>query len=442
MDWYEELRRKVLTPDEAVRVIRSGDRVYLHPGTATPQLLVDAMVRRAPELENVEVVHILTFYKADYAAAGMEKHFRHRGLFIGANVREAVNRGRADFTPIFLSEIPSLFHKGILPIDVALVQLSPPDEHGFCSLGVGVDITKAACATAKVIVAEINPNMPRTLGDSFLHVNKLDYIVEADYPIQELPRVTFTEMHHEIGRNVADLIEDGSTLQMGIGGIPDAVLFFLKNKKDLGIHTEMFSDGVMELFEAGVITNDKKTLHPGKIVASFLMGSQRLYQFVDNNPCIEMHPTEYTNDPFIISQNDKMVSINSALQIDLTGQVCADSIGLEFFSGIGGQVDFVRGAGRSKGGKAVVALPSTAKDGKFSRIVPMLDPGAGVVTSRGDVHYVATEFGVVNLFGKSIRERAKALIEIAHPDFRAELEEFAIQHHRLLERCYSKQTGA
>lgn len=438
MDWYEALRRKVLAADEAVRAIKSGDRVYIQPGTATPQLLVDAMVRRAPELENVEVVHILTFYKAEYAAPGMEKHFRHRGLFIGANMRDAVNEGRADFTPIFLSEIPSLFYKGFLPIDVSLVHLSPPDEHGFCSLGVGVDITKSACATAKTIIAEINPNMPRTLGDSFLHVNKLDYIVETDYPILELPRVTFTEMHHEIGKNVAELIEDGSTLQMGIGGIPDAVLFFLKNKKDLGIHTEMFSDGVMELFEAGVITNDKKTLHPGKIVTSFLMGSQRLYQFVDNNPCIEMHPSEYTNDPFIISQNDKMVSINSALQVDLTGQVCADSIGLEFFSGIGGQVDFVRGAGRSKGGKAVMALPSTAREGKVSRIVPFLDQGAGVVTSRGDVHYVATEFGVANLFGKSIRERAKALIEIAHPDFRAELEEFAIQHHRLLERCYSK----
>jgi acetyl-CoA hydrolase len=344
-------------------------------------------------------------------------------------VRAAVNDGRADFTPIFLYEIPALFRNGPLPIDVALIQVGPPDEHGFCSLGVEVGVTKPAAQVAKTVIAEVNDLMPRILGDSFIHVSKLDYIVPVSRPLREFPQGEAGDIPNKIARHIATLIEDGCTLQVGIGGIPDAVLSFLHDRKDLGVHTELASDGVMALVEEGVITNERKSLHPGKLVAGFLLGSQRLFDWADNNPMIELHPTDYVNDPFIIAQNDKMISINSAIQIDLTGQVCADSIGEVFYSGIGGQVDFVRGAARSKGGKPIIALPATAKNGAISRIVPVLDRGAGVVTSRGDVHYVATEYGIVNLHGLSVRERARLLISIAAPEFREPLERAAAERH-------------
>jgi acetyl-CoA hydrolase len=367
----------------------------------------------------------------------MEGHFRHNALFIGKNVRHAVNEGRADFTPIFLSEIPGLFTRGILPIDVALVHVSPPDEHGFCSFGVGVECTKPATEVAKVIIAQVNPNMPRTLGDCFIHVDKFTYCVECDVPLKELPQVDLNTTADEqavfekIGRNIAGLIEDGSTLQLGIGAIPDAVLRCLGGKKHLGMHTEMFADGVIKLVEEGILTNERKTLHPGKIIVSFVLATRPLFDFIDNNPIIEFHPSNYTNDPFIIAQNEKMVAINSALAVDLSGQICADSIGYSFYSGFGGQVDFIRGAARSKGGKPIIALPSTAKDGNISRIVPHLAEGAGVTTSRGDVHYVVTEYGIADLYGKTIRQRVRALIDIAHPAFREELERFGVEHKYL-----------
>jgi 4-hydroxybutyrate CoA-transferase len=421
----------VTTAEEAVKVIKSGDKIHLHPGCAVPEILVDAMVNRASDLHDCEVIHVLSVGKAKYAEPEMAPHFRHTSLFIGKNVRDAVNEGRADFVPVFLSEIPGLFHSGEIKIDVALIQVSPPDEHGFCSFGVGVDITKSATEVAKIVIAQVNHSMPRALGDSFIHISKIHKVVEVDVPIMELNQVEPDAAEEElgvfkkIGENISGLIEDGSTLQLGIGKIPDAVLMFLEGKKDLGVHSEMFSDGVVKLVENGIITNEKKSIHPGKMVAGFVLGSKKLFDFIHNNPIAEFHPTHYVNDPFIISQNKKMVAINSAIQIDLTGQVCADSIGYNFYSGFGGQVDFIRGAARSEGGKPIVALPSTAKDGTVSRIATHLAEGAGVTTSRGDVHYVATEFGVVNLHGKKISERVKALISIAHPKFREELTCFA-----------------
>ncbi len=429
--WTDAYRSKVTTAAEAVSVVRSGHRVYIHPGAAEPEPLVKALVERAPDLRDVEVIHLLTLGDSGYVRPGMEGHFRHNAMFVGANVREAVNTGRADFMPIHLSEIPALFTTGALPIDVCLIQVSPPDEHGFCSFGVGVDCTKAAASVARTIIAEVNAEMPRTLGDSFIHVRKLDRIVETSRPLLELPRREASDLYAAIARHVADLIEDGATLQMGIGGVPDAILPFLRDRRDLGIHSEMFSDGVMELIETGVVTNERKTLHRGKVVAGFLMGSRRLYRFVHNNPIIEMHPNEYTNDPFVIAANDRMVAINSALQVDLTGQVCADSMGTLIYSGVGGQVDFLRGAARSKGGRPIIALPATAKDGTVSRIVPVLDPGSGVVTTRADVHEVVTEYGVAHLHGRTLRQRAEALIAIAHPDVRERLLAFAVENHYL-----------
>ena len=420
-----------VTAAEAVRCVKSGERVYIHPGCATPEPLAQALAARAPELKNVEVVHLLTFGEANYIRPEMEGHFRHRAFFIGGNVREAVNAGRADFVPIFLGEIERLFWSGAMPIDVALIQVSPPDPHGFCSLGVGVDTTLTAAKHARLVVAEVNQQMPRTYGDSFLHVSDIDFMVPTDRHLLQLPRHPVTELHRAIGRQIAGLIEDGATLQMGIGGIPDAVLLYLRDKNDLGIHTEMFSDGIMELVKAGVINCERKTLHPHKIIASFVLGSRVLFDFINNNPLIEFHPVYYTNDPFVIAQNDKMVAINAAVQVDLTGQVCSDSIGRSFYSGFGGQTDFIRGAARSKGGKPIIALPSTAKDGTLSRIVPMLDFGAGVVDTRADVHYVVTEYGVAHLFGKSVRERAHELIRIAHPKFREELTHWAVRFNYL-----------
>lgn len=422
---------KLTTADEAVKSIKSGDNIVIQPGCACPNELVRALVDRKDELKDVTLYHILIVGSIPYINPGMEKHFKHKAFFIGANTRQAVNEGRAEFIPIFLSEVPLLFKLGRIKSDVALLNVSPPDEHGFCSYGVDVGTIKTPAEKSKIIIAQVNKNMPRALGDSFIHINKINYIVEYDEPIKELPQVdpdTTPEVlavFDKIGKNVADLIEDGSTLQMGIGAIPDSVMKYLHDKKDLGIHTEMFSDGIIDLVEEGIINGEKKTLHPGKIIAGFVLGTQRVYDFIDNNPVIEFHPQEYVNDPFIISKNNKMVAINSAIEVDLTGQVCSDSIGTKFYSGIGGQVDFIRGAAHSEGGKPIIAIPSTTKDDSISRIVPTLKTGAGVVTSRGDVDYIVTEYGAVNLWGKTIQERAKALISIAHPKFRDELTKYA-----------------
>jgi len=422
-------RNKVVSANEAVKIIQSNQRIYLGGGAGVPQRLLSALVERASELRNVEFVHVLIFGPAPHLAPELAESFRLRALFVGDNARRAVQEGRADFVPVFLSEIPGMFRDGSLPLDVALIQVSPPDEHGFCSFGCEVGCTKPAAQAAKIVIAEVNRQMPRVLGDSFIHVSKLNYIVEVDYPLPEAPQAGSTEAHKQIGKHIADLIPDGATLQLGIGSIPDAVLAQVGDRKDLGIHTELFSDGVIDLVNRGVITNERKTLHPGKIVAGFLFGSQKLYDFANDNAIIELHPSDYVNDPFIIAQNENMIAINSAIEVDLTGQVCADSIGPAIYSGIGGQLDFVRGAARSKGGKPIIALPATAKDGKITRIVSQLKPGAGVVTSRGDVHYVVTEYGVAYLHGKSIRERVQAMINIAAPQFREELERYAKANH-------------
>jgi len=429
MDWMKIYESRQTTAEEAVKAIKSGDRVFMTGNVSVPQKLLAALVDYAPNLKDVEICQALSIGPADYVKPGMEEHIRVNTLFISANVRKAVWEGRADFTPVLLSEFPLLFKNGILPVDVAIIHVSPPDEHGFCSFGVEVGLTKSPAESAKVIIAEVNDQMPRTLGDSFIHVSRLTHIVRVNYPIVEMPMgEEGDETARRIAEHIADLIPDGATMQMGIGAIPDAVLNFLHTKKDLGIHSEMISDGVIGLVESGVITNARKTIHQGKIVVGFILGSQRLYSWVDNNPLLEFHRTEYVNDPFVIQQNDRMVAINSAIEVDLTGQVCADSIGPKFFSGVGGQLDFIYGASRSKGGVPIIAMPSTAvmKDGTVvSKIVPMLKQGAGVVTSRNHVHYVVTEYGVADLYGKSIRQRARALIGIAHPDFRADLEKQA-----------------
>ena len=428
---YNIYSRKLTTAEEAVKKIKSGDNLVIQPGCAVPLELIRAMVRRKDELENVTIYHILIVGELPYVNPGMEKHFKHKAFFTGANVRKAVQEGRAEFIPIFLSEVPLLFKRDIIPVDVVFLNLSPPDEHGFCSYGVDVGTIKTAAEKAKLIIAQINTEMPRCLGDSFIHINKIHHLVEHSEPIQELPQVdpnTTDEMlkiYDDIGKNTAELIEDGSTLQMGIGAIPDSVMKYLRDRRNLGIHTEMFSDGIINLVDEGIVNGEAKSIHPGKIIAGFVLGTKRLFKFIDNNPVIEFHPQEYVNDPFIIAQNKKMVAINSAIEIDITGQVCADSIGTKIFSGIGGQVDFIRGAAHSEGGKPVIALPSITKDGKYSRIVPQLRPGAGVVTSRGDVHYVITEYGIAHLFGKSLKDRAKELIKIAHPNFRDELTKYA-----------------
>jgi len=425
---------RVVTAEEAVRHIHSNNRLFLTGNCSVPQTVLSALVDYAPELENVEICQALTVGPADYVKPGMEEHLRVNTMFISGNIRKAVQEGRADFTPVLLSEYPLLFKNKVLPLDVALIHVSPPDEHGFCSLGVEVGLTKSPAESAKIIIAEVNQQMPRTLGDSFIHVSRLNYIVPVDYP---LPEMTMggegaSEITEKMAGSIADLIPDGATMQMGIGAIPDAVLKYLFEKKDLGIHTELFSDGVIDLFEAGVLTNARKTLHPGKILAGFIIGTRRLYEWVDDNPLIELHPTEYVNDPFVIAQNERQVALNSAIEVDLTGQVCADSIGPKLYSGVGGQLDFIYGASRSKGGVPIIALPSTTtlRDGtRISRIVPMLNQGAGVVTTRNHVHYVVTEYGVANLYGLTIRQRAKSLIKIAHPDFREDLTRLAKDLH-------------
>ncbi len=430
MDWTSQYQSRVVTADEAVEVIQSGNRLFMTGNVSVPQQLLAALVKRAPAVKDVEICQALSVGPADYVSPAVEGHLRVNTLFISANVRKAVQEGRADFTPVLLSEFPLLFKTGVLPVDVALVHVSPPDEHGFCSLGVEVGLTKSPAESAKIIIAEVNEQMPRTLGDSFIHVSRLNCIVPVNYPVAELPQGGEGDdaISQKIACYIAELIPDGATMQMGIGAIPDAVLNFLGDKRDLGIHSEMFSDGVVRLVEKGVITNSRKTLHPGKIVVGFILGTQSLYHWADDNPLCEFHRQEYVNDPFVIAQNDKMVAINSAIEVDLTGQVCADSIGPKLYSGVGGQVDFIYGASRSKGGVPVIALPSTTtlRDGTLiSRIVCMLKQGAGVVTSRNHVHYVVTEYGVASLYGKTIRQRAQQLINVAHPDFRADLEKQA-----------------
>ncbi|MBM3143909.1 MAG: acetyl-CoA hydrolase/transferase family protein [Chloroflexi bacterium] len=429
MSWAEQYKTKVATAEEAVRAVQSGDRIFLTGNCSVPSTILAAMVDYAPNLENVEICQALTIGSADYVKPEMEGHLRVNTMFISHNNREAVQAGRADFTPVLLSEFTLLFKNGHLPLDVAFVHLSPPDEHGFCSFGVEVGLSKSPAESAEIIIAEVNEQMPRTLGDSFIHVSKLDYVVPVNYALPELGMggEEPSEIVESIASHIAELIPDGATMQMGIGVIPDAVLKHLYDKKDLGVHTELFSDGVIELVNAGVLTNARKTLHQGKIIAGFILGTKKLYSWVHNNPLIEFHRTEYVNDPFVIARNDRMVAINSAIEVDLTGQVCADSIGPKLYSGVGGQLDFIYGASLSKGGVPIIALPSKTRD--FSRIVPLLKHGAGVVTSRNHVHYVVTEYGVADLYGKTIRQRAQALIAVAHPDFRADLSKQARELH-------------
>lgn len=427
MSWMDIYRKRVTTAEEAVACVQSGNRVFLTGNCSVPQIVVGALANRAMNLTGVELCQVLTFGKAEYAKPELAGHMRINTLFISDTQRAAIHEGRGDFTPCFLGEVPLLFKNGYLPIDVALVHVSPPDEHGFCSLGVEVGVTKTAAQSAKIVIAEVNPKMPRTLGDAFLHVSKLTHIVEVDYPLPEVSMAGTSETAVQIATHVAALIPDGATLQTGIGAIPDSVLKQLTDRKHLGVHTELFSDGIIDLVERGVLDGEMKTLHPGKIIAGFMIGTQRLYDFVHDNPIVEMHPTEYVNDPFIVARNDRMVAINSAIEVDLTGQVCADSIGPRIYSGVGGQVDMIYGASRSNGGLPIIALPSTAhvKGQSLSKIIPMLKHGAGVVTTRNHVHYVVTEYGVAHLYGKTIRQRARALIDVAAPEFRAELEQKA-----------------
>lgn len=425
VSWKEVYNSKLVSGKEAVSKIKSEDRVIIGHAVGEPSILIDEMVANKENYENVEIVHMVAMGKAEYAKPGMEKYFKHNSIFIGGTTRDAVSSGRGDFTPCFFSEVPKMFKQGYLSVDVALIQVSQPDEHGYCSFGVSNDYTKPAAESAKIIIAEVNDQMPRTMGDSFIHVSEIDYMVEVSHPVIELKPPKISDVEKAIGENCASLIEDGSTLQLGIGAIPDAVLLFLKDKKDLGIHSEMISDGVVELVEAGVITNKQKTIHPGKIVVTFLMGTKRLYDFVNNNPMVEMYSVDYVNNPCVIMQNNKMVSINSCVQVDFMGQVASESVGLMQISGVGGQVDFVRGANMCKNGKSIMAMPSTAAKGKVSKIVPLLDEGAAVTTSRNDVDYVVTEYGIAQLKGKTLKDRARALINIAHPNFRPSLiEEF------------------
>lgn len=436
MDFSKVYQSKVVTAEEAVRKIQSNQRVFLTGNCSTPRMLLQALVEYAPNLQNVEICQALTVGPADYVSPEMEGHLRVNTMFVSANIRKAVQEGRADFTPVLLSEFPLLFKNKVLPIDVALVHLSPPDEHGFCSFGIETGLTKSPAEASKIIIAEVNQKMPRTLGDAFIHISRVNYIVPVDYTLPEMAMGSEgpDEVTEKIASYIADLIPDGATMQMGIGAIPDAVLKYLFNKKDLGIHTELFSDGVIDLVEAGVLTSARKTLHPGKILAGFIIGSDRLYDWSDDNPLIELHPTEYVNDPFVIAQNDRQVAVNSAIEVDLTGQVCADSIGPKLYSGVGGQLDFIYGASRSRDGVPIIALPSVAtmRDGsRVSRITAMLKQGAGVVTSRNHVRYVVTEYGVASLYGKSIRQRSEELINIAAPEFREELRRTARDLHYL-----------
>jgi acyl-CoA hydrolase len=412
---------RIVTAEEAVAGIRSGEQVFVHGGAATPSVLLDALVARASELEGVSMVHFHTEGPGPHLAPEMAPHFRHKALFIGANARLAVNEGRADYVPIFLSDVPDLFTSGTMPLDVALLNVTRPDAHGFCSLGTSVDAALAASRTARVVIAQLNASMPRTLGDTFIHVSKIDYGVEMDQPPYERVEPPPGEVERQIGGHVAELIEDGATLQLGIGAIPSATALALRDKRDLGIHTEMFTDAVIGLVECGAITGARKEINRGKIVSAFLMGSSALYRFANDNPMVELRPVDYTNDTSVIRRFSRMVAINSAIEVDLTGQVVADSIGSRFYSGVGGQMDFIRGAALATQGRAIIALPATAAGGTVSRITPMLQPGAGVVTTRAHARTVVTEYGIAELHGRTVGERARALIAIAHPDFRDEL---------------------
>ncbi|MFW9990699.1 MAG: GNAT family N-acetyltransferase [Candidatus Odinarchaeota archaeon] len=413
--------QRLISPSEAINHVKPGDSIFIGTGCGEPRALTSALLKARDRLVDTEILHFLNLGEMFKVKNGSPDLFRHNAFFIGTSVRELVHTGHCDYTPIILSEIPYLFKSGRHHNDVALVQVTPPDEHGFCSFGVSVDIVKPITSCSEIVIAEINPQMPRTLGDSFIHIDDIDHFVFNETPVLEFDYGEPTEVHTKIGKHVAKMVEDNSCIQMGIGSIPNAVTKELMDKKNLGIHTEVFSDGIVDLVDAGVVTCAKKNLHQGKIIASFVMGTKKLYNFVDNNPFVEFHPVDYCNDPFIVSRNDKQVAINAAISVDLTGQVNADSIGYKFYSGIGGQLDFMRGAARSNGGKPITVLPSTTRDGKISRIVPSLDEGAGVVITRGDVHYVATEYGIVNLHGKTIRERVMAMISIAHPKFREKL---------------------
>ncbi|MBT3181943.1 MAG: GNAT family N-acetyltransferase [Deltaproteobacteria bacterium] len=424
-NWKETYKNKIVPVDQALSHIEAGNKIFIGTGCAAPQLLIEGLTSGKKQVADAEIYHLLTMGIAPYAQDMFNENYRFNSFFISDNVRDAVQEGQGDYTPIFLSEIPKLFEEGRTPLDVVLIQTTPPDENGMVSLGVSVDIVKSATENASLVIAEINPNMPWTCGDSLIPIDYIDYLVESDKPILTYDLVEVDDTIRRIGQNVASIIEDGSTVEVGIGAIPQAILEFLSDKKDLGIHTEMFTDQLIDLIESGVINGSKKLVNQGKVVASFLMGSKKLYDYVDNNPVIEMHPSEYVNDPFIIAKQPKMAAINVALEVDLTGQVCADSIGHRFYSGIGGQLDFIRGAARSKGGKPIIAMQSTTMGGEVSKIVANLSPGAGVVTTRGDVHYVVTEYGIADLHGKNIRERSMALISIAHPKFRRQLLEEA-----------------
>ncbi len=428
-DWKARYRTKVLNCNAALSLIPRGAKIFVGSACGEPQYLVRGLAERAATLADSEILHILTLGVAPYADEQFSRVFRHNAFFIGDNTRRAVAEGRADYTPVYLSELPALFRCGRVRVDAALVQVTPPDRHGYVSLGVSVDVTRAAVESARVVIAEVNPSMPRTLGDSFVPVDRIDALVEHPSPVIEYVPPTPGETAGRIGRNIARLVDDGATIQIGIGAIPNAAARALRDKQDLGVHTELFSDWLLDLVRAGAVTNRRKSLHPGRVVASFCMGSRELYDFVDNNPMVELRSSEYTNDPFVIARNDHMVAINTALEVDLTGQVCSDSLGHRFYSGIGGQVDFIRGAARSRGGRPIIALPSTARDGTISRIVPQLSPGAGVVTTRASARYVVTEWGCADLHGRTIRERAMALIQIAHPGFRKELLEAAKRLH-------------
>jgi len=429
--WQRDYQQKLTTAAQAVRVVKSGNRIVFSHACGEPRILPPELLKRSEELRDVQILHQVPMGEALYCRPEYARSFRHIALFAGAPTREAIWDGRGDYLPRFNVEIPSLFDSQ-WPIDVAMVTVSPPDRHGFCSLGISVDWTRKGVECAKVVIAEANKNMPRVHGDSFIHVSQMDHIVEVDVPLYELNKKKMTEVEERIGRNIAELIEDESCLQLGIGGIPDAVLANLTAFRDLGIHSEMIADGVMDLVEKGVITGAKKTLHKGKIVVTFLMGSRDFYDWLDDNPMIEIHTVDYVNDPTVIARNKKMISINSALEVDLLGQVCADTMGPQQFSGVGGQVDFVRGAKASEGGKAIIALPSTAKE-KISRIVPLFKPGAAVTTSRNDIDYVVTDYGIAALAGKTVQDRMKAMINIAHPEFREELtrKAFEIYHVRI-----------
>jgi acyl-CoA hydrolase len=427
MVWESEYSRKLKSADEALKAVQSGMRVWTHANSGYAAALVNALARRAPDVRDVEVAHLLSFTDMPTAEPQYAANCRHNSLFIGSNVRTAVAEGRADYVPIHLHEVERLMESGRFPIDVALIQVTPPDRHGFVSMGPCIESTLTAARCAKYVIAQVNSQVPRTCGDTQLHVSEIDVFVEHSEPVAELLPHPSSEIHRLIARNVASLIEDGSTIQIGLGGLPDAILAYLGDRKDLGVHTEVLSDGAIPLIEAGVINGRYKTFHPHKIVVAIALGTRKLYEFIHENAAFEFLPNKYVNDPYLIAQNDHIVAINTALEVDLTGQVCAESIGQKFHSGFGGQLDFIRGAARAKGGKPVIALPSTAKNGTMSRIVPMLKPGAGVLTTRADVHYVATEFGLVDLFGKSVRERAELLISIAHPSFREELFDHCLQ---------------